>query len=59
MDVIVISAADAATIKDSLHYGVVDFDQTSSKLPALKRRSPAGGKRKWRWKTSGYDSCRA
>lgn len=55
-DVIVISsAADAATIKDSLHYGVVDYLIKPFGLPALKRRSPAGGKENGAGKHQYYD----
>lgn len=51
-DVIVISsAADATTIKDSLHYGVVDYLIKPSRRPGLKRRSPAGYRKKLRWKS--------
>lgn len=51
-DVIVISsAADATTIKDSLHYGVVDYLIKPFGRPGLKRRSPAGYRKKLRWKS--------
>ncbi len=53
--IVISSAADAATIKDSLHYGVVDYLIKPFQLPALKRRSPAGGKEMALEKHQYYD----
>ncbi len=50
--IVISSAADAVTIKDSLHYGVVDYLIKPFRASRFEEALTGWRQRKWRWKTS-------
>lgn len=48
--IVISSAADAVTIKDSLHYGVVDYLIKPFQASRFEEALTGWRQRKWRWK---------